>query len=152
MVRDKDRRARESSLAGGWTVEGAHTEAPLDADVNAELLDPGRDDQAETDRSELSNAALVLLGLLGGIYLLYTVVWFSWANAKSYENTLIADGSGSLGSVLQQVVFWIAPLAPVLWFFSVLVLLRHSKLGPKVIWLVVGIALLVPLPMFGGLF
>ena len=44
---------------------------------------------------QLSNGALVLLGVVGGLYLLYTWVWFSWANYYSQMNSAVAEGSGS---------------------------------------------------------
>ena len=151
MGTDRGREPRESSLASGWTVEGQPVAQPQEAS-HLDITGEGQPELADTEApAQLSSGALVLLGLVGGIYLLYTVVWFSWANAKSYENSLVADNSGSLGSVLQQIIFWAAPFAPALWFMSVLVWFRDSKLGKKLVWLAVGIIVLVPLPMLGGL-
>jgi hypothetical protein len=166
MVNDSGRRSRESSIASGWTVEGAPEESASDGidRVNAagageqtmlgaaadSTADQAGDRPAEEAPSQLSNGSVVLLGLLGGVYLLYTVVWFSWANYYSVMNSLVAAGSGSLGGVLQQVIFWIAPLAPALWFVTVLVLCRGAKIGKIALWLIVGAVLLVPLPMFEG--
>lgn len=150
MAKDNDRVQRERAISGGWTLEGSDVEASVDDQPQEDQHDPRADVENEPV-NQLSNGALVLLGLIGGIYLLYVVVWFSWANAQAYENSLVAEGSGSLGAVLQQIVFWAAPFAPALLFFSVLVLCRTSKLIKKVIWLVVGLIVLVPLPMFGGL-
>lgn len=170
MVKKNGREARESSLASGWTVEGreadpaeepSRTTAPV-ADLES-AEDPsdtavsgaGSDESPEGEDGrpgQLSNGALVLLGLIGGVYLLYTVVWFSWANYYSVVNSAVAEGSGSIGGTLQQLVFWITPFAPALWFLSVLALCRKSKLWKKALWLVVGAVVLVPLPMFGGMF
>ena len=151
MTNDQDRSARESSIASGWTIEGAEvpsaTDGPVEPGAVAADID---DDDGSGAAPQLPAGALVLLGLIGGVYLLYTVVWFSWAQHYSTVNALVAEGSGSLGSVLQQVVFWLAPLAPVLWFVSVLVLNRGARLRTMLLWLVVGALLLVPLPMFGG--
>ncbi len=163
MVKNNDRESRESSLASGWTVEGQLAAAEVTPAANTS----GREDAAVLGAAQseaavvadggeppkqLSSGALVMLGLIGGLYLLYTIVWFSWANAKSLENQAVAEGSGSIGSVLQQLVFWVAPFAPALWFVSVLVLTRESKLWQKALWLVVGAVILVPLPMFGKSF
>lgn len=144
--------SRESSLASGWTVEGETEARPEPIEPAGGAGAPGDDETAEPSPTQLSNGALVLLGLIGGLYLLYTIVWFSWANYYSAVNSAVAEGSGSLGGVLQQLVFWIAPLAPVLWFSSVLVLCRESRFARKLIWLLVGAVVLVPLPMFGGMF
>ena len=144
--------SRESSLANGWTVEGETEARPESIEPAGGAGAPGDDEAVEPSPGQLSNGALVLLGLIGGLYLLYTIVWFSWANYYSAVNSAVAEGSGSLGGVLQQLVFWIAPLAPVLWFSSVLVLCRESRFARKLIWLLVGAVVLVPLPMFGGMF
>ena len=158
MVKENERTARESSIASGWTVEG-QAEPPA-ASVSPVATPSG--DSAENvetaegveqaQRPQLSNAALVLLGLLGGLYLLFTYVWFSWANAVSATNAAVVETSGSIGGVLQQMIYWIAPFAPGFWFVSVLVLCRGAKLWRMVMWLLIGLVVLVPLPMFGGMF
>lgn len=149
--------ARESSLASGWTVEGRQTPAVTPPESTGVDPRPGEDtvaaeSEAANEAQPLSNGALVLLGLIGGVYLLYTIVWFSWANWYSSVNSAVAEGSGSIGGALQQIVFWLAPFAPALWFLSVLALCQGSKLWKKTLWLVVGAGVLVPLPMFGGAF
>lgn len=166
MGNEKDRAsreaARESSLASGWTVEGQPTVEPQGrASLPVEPAEASGDPRSETadvateqsnEPAQLSNGALVLLGLIGGVYLLFTFVWFSWANAAATANAAVIETSGSLGGVLQQVVFWVAPFAPALWFTSVLVLCRGARVRRMVAWLVLGLVVLVPLPMFGGLF
>ena len=162
MGNEKDRAsreaARESSLASGWTVEGQPVTAPEAQLTRAEEQLAGAVDsraeseEASASRAQLSNGALVLLGLIGGVYLLFTFVWFSWANAASVANASVVSTSGTLGGVLQQIVFWVAPFAPALWFVSVLVLCRGAKMWRIVLWLALGLVVLVPLPMFGGLF
>ncbi len=148
------RSSRESSLASGWTIEGQ--EAPPSVPPESAGADPRPEEgfaaqsDAASEAQQLSNGALVLLGLIGGVYLLYTIVWFSWANWYSSVNSAVAEGSGSIGGVLQQIVFWFAPFAPALWFLSVLALCRGAALWKKALWLVVGAVVLVPLPMFGG--
>lgn len=165
MGNEKDRAsretARESSLANGWTIEAQPAaepqgRAPQTIKRAATSGDPRPEaaDATETsdDSTQLSSGALVLLGLVGGVYLLFTFVWFSWANAAATANAAVIETSGSLGGVLQQIVFWVAPFAPALWFTSVLVLCRGARVGRMLAWLVLGLVVLVPLPMFGGLF
>ena len=152
MGNEKDRAsreaARESSLASGWTVEGQPAAEPQGgAPQTAPRADTSGDPRPEAadaadvaieptgESTQLSSGALVLLGLIGGVYLLFTFVWFSWANAAATAN-----------------VFWVAPFAPALWFTSVLVLCRGARVRRMVAWLVLGLVVLVPLPMFGGLF
>ncbi|WP_427871076.1 hypothetical protein [Leucobacter luti] len=167
MRKNTPRGARESALASGWTVEStAEAEA---ADLEAPQApvgglgpvpdpDPGLDPDPETaaddapadERTQLSNMALVMLGVLGGLYLLYSWVWLSWAQYYASVNQEVAATSGSLGSVLQQTVFWAAPLAPVLWFLAVLVLHRRAGTGKMALWLVIGAVVLFPLPVLSG--
>lgn len=119
-----------------------------------DLAEP--DDVAEepaTDaRPQLSNGALVLLGVIGGLYLLYTWVWFSWASYYAQINDVVAAGSGILGGALQQVVFWFAPLAPALWFLAAYLLNRGAPTWRLAAALIAGAVVLVPLPalIIGG--
>lgn len=156
---------RESALASGWIVEGDETsdeaETPSTAvadDRAADFVDvlraKGPSEFTETrpvetqpGAEQLSNAALVLLGVFGGLYLLYTWGWFIVAQAYSAVNTMTAAGSGSVGGVLQQIIFWAAPLAPALWFTCALVMSRGGRTKRLGIWLAVGAVLLMPLPM-----
>lgn len=153
MAKENNQSSRESSIASGWTVEGQAPEAvPQTANVEGASVENEEASLQIAQQKQLSSGALVLLGVIGGIYLLYTFVWFSWSNAVATSNSATADMSGSLGGVLQQTVVWVAPFAPALWFVSVLVLCAQRTLLRKMIWLLVGLVLLLPLPMFGGLF
>lgn len=168
---------RESALASGWTVEaepadaapaeaGPAASAPSAAESRAGEGSPASeavgavaaDSAAEGDAAELaddgpaqlSNAALVLLGVFGGLYLLYAWVWLSWAQFYASANAELASASGALGGALQQVVFWAAPLAPLLWFLAALVLNRGAGIRRLALWIVIGAVVLLPLPVFGG--
>ena len=168
MRKKRGGEARESALASGWTVEGDPD--PVATDVEAiPAASAGVDDPAQAsgaasetgatagtvteadaqvaERSEVSNAMLVLLGVFGGLYLLYTWGWLVVAKAYSAVNAVTAAGSGSLGGVLQQAVFWAAPLAPLLWFVTALVFSRGGRTGRLAIMLVIGAVVLLPLPM-----
>ncbi|MEV8337302.1 hypothetical protein [Leucobacter sp. NPDC077196] len=165
------REPRESSLASGWTVAGEQAEAgvretsaaPAEERIGAapHLANgtgagaTGAEAAPSTDASEtypderpqISNGALVVLGVFGGLYLLYTWGWFIVAQAYSENNSLTAAGSGVIGGVLQQIVFWAAPLAPPLWFFTAVAFGRGGRTKLLAILLVVGAVVLVPLPM-----
>ncbi|PRI10721.1 hypothetical protein [Leucobacter massiliensis] len=179
MRKKTPREARESALASGWTVEadpapesaappeaapetapgpkitGAEAEPAAEnaagsaaADGTAAGADePGAD---AGPRPQLSNGALVLLGVTGGLYLLYAWIWLSWAQYYAGVNAEQAATSGSLGAVLQQIVFWAAPLAPILWFLAALWLNRGRGLRWTALWIAIGAVVLVPLPLFLG--
>lgn len=161
MAKKTDRGARESRIASGWTVESetaAEAVEPMPAETVESPADPESPIASEDGQftaqapAQRGSGTLIMLGVIGGLYLIYTVVWFSWANHYSQMNALIAEGSGAIGGVLQQLVFWASPLAPVLWFLSVLVLNRGASSLRIALWLLLGAVVLVPLPMlsFGG--
>ncbi len=142
---------RESALQSGWTVEANPT--PVEPVVPAPVPEVEADAEAEAESAaagdrpaQMSNLTVVLLGLAGGLFMLYAWVWMSWAQYYSDVSAVTAAGSGSIGGVLQQVVFWIAPLAPILWFLSALLLAR-SRARKLTVALVLGLIITFPLPM-----
>lgn len=150
MRKKKEEAARESTLASGWKVEGedlglAAGEEPAIIEAAADALV----DEAEQEPGYqgISNGALVLFGVFGGLYLLYTWGWFIIAQAYSEVNAFTAAGSGSIGGVLQQIVFWAAPLAPALWFFVSLAASRGGRTKRLAVLLCIGAVVLLPLPM-----
>lgn len=143
---------RESALQGGWIVE-ANPEASAPSAPSA--MEPAEGEaraaaglapEAATGPAQMGNLTVVLLGLSGGLFLLYAWVWMSWAQYYADVNAAVAAGSGSIGGVLQQTVFWIAPLAPILWFVSALVLARN-RARRLTVALVLGLIVTFPLPM-----
>lgn len=162
MRRKTDGEPRESALASGWVVEpdapetmAAAAESAQDtagavAVGESEGAPAGSDAEAierAQDPAQVSNAALVLFGVFGGLYILYTWVWMTWAQYYSIINSATAAGSGSIGGVLQQIIFWAAPAAPALWFLSAVMLGRH-RTGRLAVSLLIGAVVLLPVPMF----
>lgn len=155
--RDRDARdARESSLAKGWVVEASEdadeaappavAEGSIASAESASEAEPAAD-RAATESAQLSNGAMVLLGVIGGLYLAYTWIWFSWAQYfATVSGTGLSVTSGSAGAVLQLVLYWLAPVAPALWFVSALLLNRGEQVWKLALWLGIGAVLLVPLP------
>lgn len=131
------------------TGEAEHAEAET-VGVDGAAEEARSDEAAAGDANELSNGALVLLGVLGGLYLLYAWIWLGWAQFYAEMNAAVAAGSGSLGSALQQVLFWAAPTAPILWFLAALLLNRGAGMRRIAIWLIVGAVVLLPYPIFSG--
>ncbi|GMA27942.1 hypothetical protein [Arenivirga flava] len=81
---------------------------------------------------------LVASGVLGGIYLLFTIGWVLSARQQP-----ALDGLPGVMYVLGQ---WLAVAAPALWFGAALLLTRHRPAPVKLLWLVIGMLLLVPWP------
>jgi hypothetical protein len=104
---------------------------------------PVTDSEAPADEDEdaspaTSGVVLVLLGILGGIYLLYTIGWF-----VSWQRLIYSDPN-----VLELAAFRIqqvlAILAPPLWFAGTIFLTRGRKPTARLLLLVAGAVLLVP--------
>ena len=98
---------------------------------------PPEEDEQEIPPS-MSAPVLVSLGILGGIYLLYTVGWFiSWQRflyASDNELELVAFH-------VQQIL---AIVAPALWFVVTMLLTRERKPTLRLLWLLVGAVVLIP--------
>jgi len=91
-----------------------------------------------------NSVVLVVLGLLGGIYLLYTVGWFISAQRN------IALPVNAFDVVMTYVREGLSVAAPALWFGCTLLFTRHSKPLLRVLWLVLGALVLIPLPFVLG--
>lgn len=102
------------------------------------------DDDGDEAPPATSAVVLVSLGILGGIYLLYTIGWFvSWQRflyASADELELIAFH-------VQQVL---AIVGAPLWFVVTLLLTRERKPQVRLLWLLVGALVLIPWPFVFG--
>lgn len=102
---------------------------------------PGSETRGDDDQSQgIGTATLVLLGILGGVYLLYTIGWAIGGLGMQTKAMFMVPAPLYLASV------WIAVLAPALWFAATLMLTRGAKDWVRIGALVVGAALLVPWP------
>ncbi|UOQ58207.1 hypothetical protein MUN78_05005 [Leucobacter allii] len=153
MRKKTPREPRESALASGWTVEGEGAgiaEEPPVADpvaaIDAATADPPEPGEEGAPR-QMSNGALVVLGVFGGLYMLYAWGWLVIAQAYAEFTAFTAAGSGALGQTLQQILLWAAPGAPVLWFLAALAASRGGRTRRLALLLLVGAVVLLPLPM-----
>jgi hypothetical protein len=92
------------------------------------------------EREPMGNATLITLGILGGVYLLYAIGWIiGGLRLQGRAEYLVTD-------VMYQGSFWLAVLAPLLWFGTVFLLTVRSKPWVRFSWLIAGVALLLPWP------
>lgn len=118
--------AAPASLPEGWNAVGKGSES-VAADGTAR-------------RQPVSSAGLITLGILGGFYLLYTVGWLiGGLRLQGEVEYLVADA-------MFQGSFWLAVLAPALWFVMVVMLTARSAAWIRLSWLIAGAVLLVPWP------
>ncbi|WP_065570404.1 hypothetical protein [Microbacterium oleivorans] len=130
----------DAALPSGWRTVGKGSEP---AATGAE---PAQDEpvgEAEPPAS-LGNVALVSLGLLGGIYLLYTVGWI----LGGARTALVLSPFLAPSAVVPAQ--WLAVAAPALWFGGTMLLTQASASWVRFVWLVAGVFLLLPWPFVSG--
>lgn len=130
--------AKDAALPKGWKAVGRGSQGVADAaDASAAV---GRADDVEDEPAGLSTTMLLLLGIIGGVYLLYAVGWaIGGMRLKPLANLIVADAM-----FLPWYVLAIA--APAIWFLMTLVLTRGRAAWIRVGVLLLGVVLLVPWP------
>ncbi len=121
-------------------VRTSRTAAPAAADPVGDAVAPTVEESATAEpvAERASSVLLVGSGVLGGIYLLFTVGWVLSAQQ--------APALAGLEGVMYTLGLWLAIAAPALWFGATLLLTRHRPAPVKLLWLVIGMLLLVPWP------
>ncbi|GAA4370770.1 hypothetical protein [Agromyces bauzanensis] len=148
MARDSDDDALrwegddDPTLAPGWKTVGSPVPlegAPAEGDgAPAEGTAP--ESEAPTDAAtQPGSAELVMLGVLGGVYLLYSIGWLITASRPA---PVLAD---PVAEFMYGFGRWFAVSAPALWFGAVLWLAAGHRRA-RLLWLLAGAFVLVPVP------
>jgi hypothetical protein len=95
---------------------------------------------ASAPHRPLGNVELVALGLLAGVYLLFTIGWIVGGLRLQPVAVFLVDPSAVVPAL------WLAFSAPALWFLTTYALTRRSPAWLRFAWLVGGAILLVPWP------
>jgi hypothetical protein len=139
MARDSDDDALrwegddDPTLAPGWKTVG--NAVPLEDQPTASEPEAEKTDAA----AQPGSAELVLLGVLGGVYLLYSIGWLISAT------TAPPDLADPVAQFMYSLGRWLAVAAPALWFGTVLWLAAEHRRA-RLLWLIAGAVLLVPVP------
>ncbi|GAA1765504.1 hypothetical protein [Agromyces humatus] len=140
----------DPTLAPGWKTVGTpvplvgNTEGSTD-DSTTTLDDEARaeaSDSEHTGAAQTGSVELVVLGILGGIYLLYTIGWFITAMRTP------APGLGIVDDAMYTLGLWLAVLAPALWL-GLSFWLSGSRRS-RLLWLIGGAIVLVPVAFVLG--
>lgn len=124
------------SIVGRVSYAGEMTSAPDDA-LSADGDAVPADDEGAPP---LSTGLLLTLGVVGGVYLLYTVGWVvGGIRLKPLANLIVADA-------MYVPWFVLAVAAPLLWFLASWLLTRGRATWIRLSLLVLGVVLLVPWP------
>lgn len=137
--------AAEGSLAPGWSTVGepgtvieSHEQGSAGEQTGNEASE-----NSNPDAAAASSAALIVLGVLGGVYLLYTIGWAISASR------IINPAPDLVGAFMFSAGLWLAAAAPVLWFALTLWLTRAASRW-RYVWLLLGVLVLAPLPFIAG--
>ena len=126
-------------LNRGWTAVGKGSERVETApDESAIAPQPAQS-------TGLSNAALIGLGIVGGIFVLYTIGWIIGGMRLQPDGEVLAAGT-----IPYAIAAWVATAAPAIWFAAVMYLTRASRAWLRFAWLIAGALLLVPWPFVMG--
>lgn len=135
-------------LPAGFTAVGKGADTPSTPGAKP-AADPAPAD------APLGSAALISMGVIGGIFLLYSIGWIIGGLRVTSVSGFLVSPTGAApvtwtGGNLVGV--WLAAAAPAIWFVTVVVLTRASRAWVRWVWLAAGVVLLVPWPllMSGG--
>jgi hypothetical protein len=140
----------DATLAPGWKRAGepAHpagsTSSDGVSDAAASASADGESVDVQTGAArQPGSAELVLLGVFGGVYLLYTIGWmFSVLRVQN-------PGADPLAQVMFTLGLWLAVLAPALWF-GVTFTSTRGRTVARLVWLLVGAIVLIPVAFVAG--
>ncbi|MGO3885925.1 MAG: hypothetical protein ACTJHU_06465 [Mycetocola sp.] len=110
-------------------------------DQNAPFEHVEASDGEERDTQQLGSVALLSVGVLAGIYLLYTIGWVIGSG-----RVVSFDSLNSVEAFMAGLGRVFAIAAPALWAAAVLWLGRNKAVGWRLAWAAVGVVLLVPWP------
>jgi NAD/NADP transhydrogenase beta subunit len=129
--------------------------APADPPARRSVLDEAEDAEdraaekelaeAEAASRQLSSAALIALGVIGGVYLLYTIGWI--VSFTRFQTPVDVDFSVVSYRITQTLAIAATPI----WFVATLLITQSKDARYRFLWLVIGILVLVPWPFLMGL-
>ncbi|QJU54291.1 DNA polymerase III subunit gamma/tau [Herbiconiux sp. KACC 21604] len=135
--------------AAGATAGGAEAAAPRKTvlDEAEEAEDRAAESElaaAEAESAQLNSAALIGYGVIGGVYLLFTIGWI--VSFARYQQPIDVDFTVLSHRIAQALAVAAVPL----WFVATLLLTQRKDVRWTFLWLVVGVLVLVPWPFLMG--
>lgn len=138
---DEASNPKERALPRGWNAVGRGSDevGTIEEDGTVEKA-PAEEQVPAEEQAGLSTPMLLLVGIVGGIYLLYTIGWIvGGLRLQPLASFLVSD-------VMFLPWFFLAIAAPALWFLASWVLTRGKAGWIRVAVLLAGVVLLVPWP------
>jgi hypothetical protein len=135
--------ASPSTTAHSSPVAGP-VASPADETAHGTADETADADESAAAAASMSSPMLLAVGILAGAYLLYSAGWFTSAVRN------IAVPVGALDVIMFQLREYLAVAAPALWFGATLLLTRGRKPVTRLLWLVLGAIVLIPVPFVLG--
>ena len=132
----------------GRIAAGAESSTGLPAGYTEPDEDAAEGEAAPADADQaqpMGNAALIALGVLGGVYLLYTIGWIV-GGLRLQDVIPFLLPETAVARVAYAFALWIAVAAPAIWFSATVLLTRRSRSWVRFVWLAAGVVLLIPWP------
>jgi len=127
------------TLPDGFTAVGKDA-ASIGRKGDTPTVAPAAKVAAGGERAPMGNALLISLGILGGIYLLFTIGWVIGGLRLQGTARFLVSPIG------YQVSLWLAVIAPLAWFATAFLLTAGRATWVRLAWLIAGAILLVPWP------
>lgn len=125
---------KDPALPRGWNAVGKGSEDVGRVEADGSITAP------HDEHPPLSTAMLLILGIVGGVYLLYSIGWVvGGLRLRPLASFIVADA-------MYVPWFVIAVAAPALWFLATWVLTRGRAAWIRIGMLLLGVVLLVPWP------
>ena len=140
-------RAEPVGLPEGWSFPHASADRPVSTDSTTDAV-PADPDTAQPDGPAASSAALVGMGILAGMYLLYSIGWFIGA-ARLSSQSMVVSTTDPVVEFMTSLGAWLAVAAPLVWFGSTFWLTMSRPRARRVL-LLLGIVVLIPFPFLVG--
>ncbi len=130
----------EEGLRWGDEADPTHVAAPVD---------PESPDAEDEEPPGGSSAMLVVYGVFGGVFLLYIVGWIITVQRNLQTGGILQPTGNPVVDFMNSLGGYLAVVGPLVWFLCVLWLAPRRPL-PRILWLLLGVVLLAPLPFALG--
>ena len=140
-------RPAPDGLSEGWTTPQVSANHPVATDSTTDADTPAPE-TAQPSSPAASSTALVGMGILAGMYLLYSIGWFIGVARVSTPSMAVSPGDPVAG-FMTSLGGWLAVAAPMVWFGSTF-WLTMSRPRARWVFLLLGVVVLIPFPFLVG--
>jgi|GEM_PF-723197 len=129
------------------------TPTSLPPHVDTALREAARPEASPSETSSSDSAAparstpaivLITFGILAGAYLIYTI---GWVGTVQRSTTVLPN---QFGDLMFRAGQYLAIASPAIWFGAVFALTRRNRAVVRLLWLVLGLAVVTPWPFVLG--